>query len=171
MRIVKIVVTLIIGLNGFIMCLGWIHIFTRNLSFVNALVNLSQQNLSIASDFLVFLSFLCTAITLWAFAWAIGKIKSLQSEIHEQDASFERPSQPPPVDKADNKIVRRMLNLLPTPIPFVKSGSVPTIVDGRAMSRRPGADQLDVKKKHLNIHIFQQIDLSKRESGSTLVRD
>lgn len=73
--ILKVLATFIIGINGWIMCCGWISVFSQNLLFLDALMNLFQQNRSIVIFVVFLLSFLCTVISLVAFFWIIRKQK------------------------------------------------------------------------------------------------
>ena len=71
--ILKVLAAFIIGLSGLIMCIGWINVFSQNPSFINTLMSLFQQNLSIVLLIVLILSFLSTVILLIALSWAIGK--------------------------------------------------------------------------------------------------
>lgn len=70
----KVLIVFIIGLNGLIMCRGWISVFSQNLPFVNALMALFQQNRNMVILFVLILSFLFTIIALVSFSWATKKV-------------------------------------------------------------------------------------------------
>lgn len=79
MRIIEhVFVVFVVCLNGLIMSCGWVAIFLQNLSFLNLLMSIFEQNLDVVCSFVLILSFSSTIITFAAFIWALRKIKILK---------------------------------------------------------------------------------------------
>ena len=72
--ILKVLAAFIIGLSGLIMCIGWINVFSQNPSFINTLMSLFQQNLSIVLLIVLILSFFIYRNS--AYCFILGNRKS-----------------------------------------------------------------------------------------------